>query len=193
MPELCSIYGKVSLFALVTKIFLNNPVAWLNNCVGYYNHRYFFLYMMYMVVGVLFLIIFGFEIAYLTICAPPLDEPELIGHPVKFNQTGALTPVVCKIVYLNSMIKHNKLVQTDPTVDLNESATMESEQYGPVLLWRRRAIIYMTLVNVGNLAKNKSSLFFTSKQPIVNFSCAFCIGWTNGVARPVDYKGGDER
>ena len=34
----------------------------LNNCVGHFNHRYFFLYMMFMVVGCAFLMLFGAEI-----------------------------------------------------------------------------------------------------------------------------------
>lgn len=52
--------------------------------------------MVYMVVGVLFVIICGFDLAYTAILLAPedLDEPELEGHPVKFNKTGALIPVV---------------------------------------------------------------------------------------------------
>lgn len=50
-----------------------------------------------MVVGVLFVIVFGFDIGYsaLWTAADDLNEPELEGHPVKFNKTGALIPVVC--------------------------------------------------------------------------------------------------
>lgn len=49
-----------------------------------------------MVVGVLFVIIFGFDIGYAALwsAAEDLDEPELIGHPVKLNKSGALIPVV---------------------------------------------------------------------------------------------------
>lgn len=49
-----------------------------------------------MVVGVLFIICCGFDIAYTAIFLTSVDsdEPELEGHPVKFNQTGALIPVV---------------------------------------------------------------------------------------------------
>lgn len=81
------------LFMLYT---LNSTSAWLNNCVGYNNHRYFFLYMAYMVIGVLFVIIFGIDIGYtaLWISGEDLDEPELIGHPVKYNKSGVLVPVV---------------------------------------------------------------------------------------------------
>ncbi len=40
------------------------PFFRLNNCVGHRNHRHFFLYMVFMVVGCLFLMVFGFEIAW---------------------------------------------------------------------------------------------------------------------------------
>jgi palmitoyltransferase len=43
---------------------MDHHCPWLNNCVGYYNHRHFFLYMIFMVIGCLFLMIFGFEIAW---------------------------------------------------------------------------------------------------------------------------------
>lgn len=100
---LCSLLNLLSVFMCIYYffkfsicIFLNANVAWLNNCVGYRNHRYFFLYMVYMVVGVFFVIICGFDIAYTVIMLAPsdLDEPELEGHSVKINKTGALIPVV---------------------------------------------------------------------------------------------------
>lgn len=56
--------------------------------------------MVYMVIGVLFVIICGFDLAYTTIwlALDESDEPELEGHPVKFNKTGALIPVVRKFI-----------------------------------------------------------------------------------------------
>lgn len=49
-----------------------------------------------MVIGVLFIIIFGFDLAYtaMWLAAEDSDEPELEGHPVKYNKTGSLIPVV---------------------------------------------------------------------------------------------------
>lgn len=52
--------------------------------------------MVYMVIGVLFIMIFGFDLAYEIIFLHDPDEPELEGHPVKFNKTGALVAVVRK-------------------------------------------------------------------------------------------------
>ncbi|XP_050684214.1 palmitoyltransferase ZDHHC16 isoform X2 [Leptidea sinapis] len=43
---------------------MDHHCPWLNNCVGYFNARYFFLYMVYMVAGVTFLIVFGIDIGY---------------------------------------------------------------------------------------------------------------------------------
>lgn len=73
--------------------------AWLNNCVGYANHRYFFLYMLYTTVGVLFIIVFGFELGYNVLIVGDGEgwneiEP-LHGHPVRFNLSGHIIPVVC--------------------------------------------------------------------------------------------------
>lgn len=72
--------------------------AWLNNCVGYGNHRYFFLYMVYTAIGCLYIMIFGVEIAYKALWTGDGEgwseiEP-LVGHPVKFNLTGHIIAVV---------------------------------------------------------------------------------------------------
>ncbi|KAJ8976557.1 hypothetical protein NQ317_014210 [Molorchus minor] len=89
--------------------------------------------MVYMVLGVLFIIIFGFDIAYTAIMLSPSesDEPELQGHPVKINKTGAIIPVM-DVEYLEHVIIEEH----------------DTEYVNP---WRRRAIIYMALINAGVL------------------------------------------
>lgn len=54
----CSICNKCILK-------MDHHCPWLNNCIGHYNHRYFFMYMVYMVGGVLFIMLFGVEIAWI--------------------------------------------------------------------------------------------------------------------------------
>ncbi|KAK9758838.1 DHHC palmitoyltransferase [Popillia japonica] len=110
---------------------MDHHCPWLNNCVGYYNHRYFFLYMVYMVAGVLFLIVAGCELAYrdLWLAISEDEDPELEGHPVKFNKTGAIIPVT-DILYLDSVLEDN----------LNDSIEIVSP-------WRRGALTYMALLN----------------------------------------------
>lgn len=43
---------------------MDHHCPWLNNCIGHYNHRHFFQYMTFMVIGCAFLMTFGFEIFY---------------------------------------------------------------------------------------------------------------------------------
>lgn len=77
--------------------------AWLNNCVGFANHRYFFMYMLYTAVGSLFLIIFGFEIAYSVLWLNEDDEwtetEPLEGHPITYNLTGHIVPIVGRLIF----------------------------------------------------------------------------------------------
>lgn len=49
-----------------------------------------------MVLGTFFVMLCGFDIAYTAIMLTPTDsdDPELEGHSVKINKTGALIPVV---------------------------------------------------------------------------------------------------
>ena len=43
---------------------MDHHCPWINGCIGHFNHRYFFLYMVYTVLGCLFIMLFGFEIIF---------------------------------------------------------------------------------------------------------------------------------
>ena len=43
---------------------MDHHCPWINGCVGHFNHRYFFCYMISMVLGCFYVMIFGFEIFY---------------------------------------------------------------------------------------------------------------------------------
>lgn len=73
---------------------------WLSNCVGYRNHRYFFLYMAYTTLGVIFICVFGIKIGYEGLWKYADEEAwtegeneHLVGHSVRFNLTGHAVPV----------------------------------------------------------------------------------------------------
>lgn len=70
---------------------------WLNQCIGHYNHRYFFLYMVYTVIGVAYLMLFGIEIGYEVLWLGDgggwQEVEQLKGSLVRFNLSGHAIPV----------------------------------------------------------------------------------------------------
>lgn len=103
---------------------MDHHCPWLNNCVGHYNHRYFFLYMVYITLGTLFIMVFGIELAYsevfLEYTREDDTEEEPTGYPVRFNNSG---PV--------------------PIVEWDEE---NDESLAAEVNWRRRAIIFIALI-----------------------------------------------
>ncbi|GFG33078.1 hypothetical protein Cfor_12103 [Coptotermes formosanus] len=113
---------------------MDHHCPWLNNCIGHYNHRYFFLYMAYMCLGVLFLIIFGFHLAYneVWIGIEEIDEDDeslIEGHPVHFNNSG-LIPLMASLGNVSLL----------ETTELYEGRSL-----------RQSCLMYMAFINTGVL------------------------------------------
>ena len=60
---------------------MDHHCPWLNGCVGHFNHRFFFLYMIYTVLGCLFLMILGFEILWYEVFPYNNQDEELQLEP----------------------------------------------------------------------------------------------------------------
>ncbi|XP_016841678.1 palmitoyltransferase ZDHHC16A [Nasonia vitripennis] len=123
----CSICNKCVLK-------MDHHCPWLNNCVGHYNHRYFFQYMLFTVVGVLFIIIFGVHLAYEEYFLSP--EPELDGHPVRINNS--------EIIPMTESLDH--LTEEERQDIARQAAERKESEY------RRKLIVLAALICVATLA-----------------------------------------
>lgn len=138
--------------------------------------------MLYTVIGSLFLIIFGLEIAYNYLWVGPDEgwsetEP-LVGHPVRYNISGHIIPVTEMNEYSDDGIlpaKHD-LDQYEHVILLNSSI--------------RRAVIFMAFINVGKQRQRQLIRQFLTKMN--HFSCCDCLGLVDRVAFETDPKGGDK-
>ncbi|KAK7868875.1 hypothetical protein R5R35_014198 [Gryllus longicercus] len=105
---------------------MDHHCPWLNNCVGHSNHRYFFLYMVYVVAGVLFLMVFGVQLAYEEVWLAEEEEPPIEGHPVRVNDTMLI-----------------------PVTEMNVNVSLEAAPPPPARSLRRNCIIYMAFITSG--------------------------------------------
>lgn len=126
---------------------------WLNNCVGYYNHRYFFLYMVYTTLGVLFIMLFGIGIGYEVLWLGEgvgwQEDEKLQGSPVTFNLSGHVIPVTEMNEY------------SDELAPAKHDLPVPSEFNDPI---KYRAIIFMAMICICKLyLENKKINPFTTK------------------------------
>lgn len=67
MDHHCRTYLPITLpihFNRSTRLIHLNPfLAWLNNCIGHFNHRYFFMFCIFAWLGTLLVIVFGIPVA----------------------------------------------------------------------------------------------------------------------------------
>lgn len=127
---------------------MDHHCPWLNNCVGYFNARYFYLYMAYMVAGVAFVIIAGLDLGYQVLWVNDTggltqeNYPDLIGHPVRMNQSGVLVPVQEIVEYdsENSPREHDL-----PIPIITEAQRITAHP------WKRKAVVFMAVTCVSVL------------------------------------------
>lgn len=127
---------------------MDHHCPWLNNCVGYYNARHFYLYMVYMVAGVSFVIIAGIDIGYQVLWVHDTgdfssrNDPDLIGHPVRVNQSGVYVPVKTIVEYdsINFPREHHL-----PIPHITETERIAANP------WKKKAVIFMAFTCVAVL------------------------------------------
>lgn len=147
---------------------MDHHCPWLNNCVGYFNARYFFLYMVYMVIGVTFVIIAGFDIGYVALWLNDTgvliqhNDPDLIGHPVRKNQSGVLVPVMDVAEY-DSVVFPREHILPVPIVTEAQRITAN-----PL---KKKAVIFMAVTCI--------AVFFALGTLIIMHGKQICRGETS--------------
>lgn len=119
--------------------------------------------MLYTTIGSLFLILFGAEIAYHLVWLGPDDgwveaEP-LLGHPVAYNLTGHIIPMVSKFIKHAhyKKVKKSDLNFSPHQTEMNEyndivlpaKHDLEPEESNSEGITKKRALIFMAFINVG--------------------------------------------
>ncbi|KOB72081.1 Palmitoyltransferase [Operophtera brumata] len=107
---------------------------------------YFYLYMVFMLAGVAFIIIAGLDLGYQVLWVNdtggllPNNDPDLIGHPVRINQSGAIIPIKEFVEYdaFNFPREHDL-----PIPPVTEAQRICAHP------WKRKAVIFMACTCLG--------------------------------------------
>ncbi|KAL0269883.1 UNVERIFIED_CONTAM: hypothetical protein PYX00_007470 [Menopon gallinae] len=156
----CSICNKCILK-------MDHHCPWLNNCVGHYNHRYFFMYMVYMTLGTIFIIVCGVELAYdVVYIGKSFDsdgEEELIGHPVRFNDS-----IMIPVTEGETKGMDNKKWQRGCIIYIALICTGVLIALGSLALWHGRLITRGETSIEGNINKTETKRYALQNKVYIN-------------------------
>ena len=60
--SLCALTITLRNHHISADFFLNEVTAWMNNCIGFYNHRYFIMFCVFMWLGTLYVCFTSFDL-----------------------------------------------------------------------------------------------------------------------------------
>ncbi|KAJ8686787.1 hypothetical protein QAD02_022581 [Eretmocerus hayati] len=118
---------------------MDHHCPWFNNCVGHYNHRYFFQYMIFTVLGTVFIMVFGIQLAYEEFFLSP--EPDLEGHPVRISNS--------EIIPLTESFDH--LSQEERDEMTKEAAEQRESEIRRKLIIFAAMLVVATFISLGAL------------------------------------------
>ena len=129
---------------------MDHHCPWINGCIGHFNHRYFFLYMFYMVIGCLFIMVFGFEIFYDEVKNGIASTTEEFNLTERRNMIFFLAFIITGTFFIlgGLMLWHAKLIHFGETsiealINKSETKRLKKEgknyvnpyNYGPWFNW----------------------------------------------------------